>query len=105
MSPCNTSTCCNVLPTLVNCQKLCRARLTVKAVADTHLVVDVLADVGQEAHEVPALLAIQAALNLSVLLLLLAQEAVLDCGVLVCLLAQNVLALAEDVLLNLSILV
>jgi len=72
--------------------------LTVKAVADTHLVVDVLANVGQEAHEMPVLLAVQAALNLSVLLLLLAQEAVLDLRVLV-------LLLAKDVLLNLSILV
>jgi len=72
--------------------------LTVKTVADTHLVVDILADVGQEAQEVPVLLAIEAALNLSVLLLLLAQEAVLDLRVLV-------LLLAEDVLLNLSVLV
>jgi len=105
MSPCDTSTSCTMSPTLVSCQKLCRVQLTVKAVADTHLVVDVLANVGQEAHEMPVLLAVQAALDLSILLLLLAQEAVLDLRVLVLLLAKDVLALAKDVLLNLSILV
>ena len=63
-----------------------------------YLVVDVLANVGQEAHEVPVLLAIEAALDLGVLVLLVLGELSLDCRVLV-------LALAEDILLDLSILV
>ena len=97
MSQCNASNCRNMSPMLVNCQKLCEAQLTEKAVAHTHLVVDVLANVGQEAHEVP-LLAIELVLDLGVLVLLVLSKLSLDRRVLV-------LALAEDVLLDLSILV
>ena len=68
-----------------------------EAALSSDLAVDVVVDVGQEAHEVP-LLAIELVLDLSVLVLLVLGELSLDCRVLV-------LALAEDVLLDLSILV
>jgi len=68
-----------------------------KAVLSSHLVVEVVVNVGQEAHEVP-LLAVELVLDLGVLVLLVLGELPLDCRVLV-------LALAENVLLDLCILV
>ena len=68
-----------------------------EAALSSHLAVDVVVDVGQEAHEV-SLLAIEFVLDLGVLVLLVLSKLPLDCRVLV-------LALAEDVLLDLSILV